>query len=164
MSTQSADLPDEIRAALAAHNTLSLAYLDEEGPQACAVFYAWEQEPDLTPRLVFLTARSTRHGRALVASGGEAGRAVVAFTAQADQQEWRTITGLQGRGGCRLLSGDEREAARILYASRYPFVASEGGLADALARVDLWEIRPEWLRLIDNSRGFAHKQEWPGEG
>jgi hypothetical protein len=161
MTTEPSDLPDEIRDALAAHNTLTLAYCDDEGPQACAVFYAWEQEPDLSPRLVFLTSRSTRHGRAL--AGHASGEEVpVAFTAQADGQHWQTIIGLQGRGSCRLLDGDARENARILYTSRYPFVADEGNLAQALASVDLWEITVDWLRLIDNGRGFAHKQEWPG--
>ncbi|WP_037571351.1 pyridoxamine 5'-phosphate oxidase family protein [Phaeacidiphilus oryzae] len=160
MSTESTDLPDEIREALAAHNTLTLAYCDGNGgPQACAVFYAWEQEPDLSPRLVFLTSRRTRHGQALAAGGGEA---AVAFTAQADGQHWETITGLQGRGRCRLLDGDAWENARILYTSRFPFVGAEGNLAQALASVDLWEITVDWLRLIDNGKGFAHKEEWPG--
>jgi uncharacterized protein YhbP (UPF0306 family) len=24
----------------------------------------------------------------------------------------------------------------------------------------LWRIEPAWMRLIDNRRGFGHKEEW----
>ena len=39
-------------------------------------------------------------------------------------------------------------------------LAGIGSLASALAKVDLWRVEPEWMRLIDNSVRFAHKEEW----
>ncbi|HEX4246276.1 MAG TPA: pyridoxamine 5'-phosphate oxidase family protein [Pseudonocardia sp.] len=144
----------EVARALADYTTVNLAYVDDQGePQACAVFFA------LTPdgSLVFVSARSTRHGRALAADDR------VAFTAQAEGQQWTTITGVQGRGICTPLAGAARATAFTTYTERFPFVAADQRLREALARADLWQLRPTWLRLIDNSQGFGHKQEWPAE-
>ncbi|GAA2585086.1 hypothetical protein [Streptomyces tubercidicus] len=189
--------PAAIRRALAAHTTLTLAYADEDGPQACAVLYATEvgQAPEASPEasgasgarggsgvrgagggevggasgegrgqaagagpaLYFVTATTTRHGRALAEPGAR-----VAFTAQRDGQEWSGLTGIQGRGRCRPLTGEERAAGWQVYVERFPFVASGDRLRAALERTTLWELRPDWLRLIDNGQGFGHKEEWSG--
>jgi len=142
----------ELARALADYTTVTLAYVDESGePQACAVFYALTGDGSL----VFVSSRSTRHGRALATDGR------VAFTAQAEGQHWATITGVQGRGTARPLAGAAREAAFATYTERFSFVADDERLRAALAATDLWELRPAWLRLIDNAHGFGHKQEWP---
>ncbi len=150
--------PDGIRRALAAHSTMTLAYADEDGPQACAVLYASDaRAPGAAagPALYFVTATTTRHGRALAGPGAR-----VAFTAQRDGQEWSALTGLQGRGDCRPLAEAERAAGWRLYTERFPFVAADERLRGALERTTLWELRPDWLRLIDNGQGFGHKEEW----
>ncbi|AJT65315.1 pyridoxamine 5'-phosphate oxidase family protein [Streptomyces chattanoogensis] len=146
--------PAAIRRALAAHTTMTLAYADEDGPQAAAVLYAVADGP----LLYFVTSATTRHGRAL-AEGGPGG-ARVAFTAQRDGQEWSALTGLQGRGRCRPLGDAERAAGWRVYLARFPFVAESERLRGALERTTLWELRPDWLRLIDNGQGFGHKEEW----
>lgn len=207
--------PEAIRRALTAHTTMTLAYVDEDGPQACAVLYATGAaeavegtatvgaaktpgaldeagatdgsgaaddvdeagvsgapgvsgveaggaagvtgglEAGAGPALYFVTATTTRHGRALAEPGAR-----VAFTAQRDGQEWSGLTGLQGRGRCRPLTGAERAAGWQVYVERFPFVATSDRLRAALERTTLWELRPDWLRLIDNSQGFGHKEEW----
>ncbi|UQA93908.1 hypothetical protein [Streptomyces halobius] len=184
--------PEGILRALAAHTTMTLAYADEDGPQACAVLYAAEvTAAEVTegaagagaaasagenaaeavrqggavgagpavvgagPALYFVSATTTRHGRALAEPGAR-----VAFTAQKDGQEWSGLTGLQGRGGCRPLSGAERAAGWRVYTERFPFVEASEQLRAALERTTLWELRPDWLRLIDNGQGFGHKEEW----
>lgn len=183
------DCPEVIRRALAAHTTLTLAYVDEDGPQACAVLYATGVASGAEgggaagveaggpsggasgvasgvtgagavgagPALYFVTATTTRHGRALVEPGAR-----VAFTAQRDGQEWSGLTGLQGRGRCRPLTGAERAAGWQVYVERFPFVTASDRLRAALERTTLWELRPDWLRLIDNGQGFGHKEEWSG--
>lgn len=144
----------QIQRALDEHTTLTLAYLDEAGfPQACAVFYAATD----VPTLVFLTSADTAHGRALLAAGSGA---PVAFTAQRDGQTWTDITGIQGRGTCHRLSGHAAAAARRAYAQRFPFIDTASSLSRALDSTDFWEIRPHWIRLVDNTRGFGHKTEW----
>ncbi|MGG7572203.1 hypothetical protein [Streptomyces sirii] len=190
--------PAAIRQALAAHTTMTLAYVDEEGPQACAVLYAAEAldapatagagsggtagagagagagegdggdgagvgdgsraplaGPSSGPVLYFVTAVTTRHGRALAEPGAR-----VAFTMQRDGQEWSGLTGLQGRGHCRPLAGADRAAGWRVYTERFPFVEANDRLRTALERTTLWELRPDWLRLIDNGQGFGHKEEW----
>ncbi|MFE0193147.1 hypothetical protein [Streptomyces sp. NPDC058989] len=196
--------PVAIRQALATHTTMTLAYVDEDGPQACAVLYATEAPdaanpagsgvsdgpgsgaivdeggdagagddagagagpgdaprtvlaagPSSDPVLYFVTATTTRHGRALAEPGAR-----VAFTAQRDGQEWSGLTGLQGRGHCRPLTGAERAAGWRIYTERFPFVEVSDRLRAALERTTLWELRPDWLRLIDNGQGFGYKEEW----
>lgn len=143
---------NELVEVLADYTTVTLAYVDETGePQACAVFYALTGAGSL----IFVSSRSTRHGRALATDGR------VAFTAQAEGQHWATITGVQGRGTATPLAGAARAAAFSTYTGRFPFVADDERLRAALAATDLWELRPTWLRLIDNARGFGHQQEWP---
>lgn len=146
--------PNEIRAALDAHTTMTLAYADEDGPQACAVLYARAETADGGPALLFVTSVTTRHGRALL--GGRP----VAFTAQRDGQAWTALTGIQGRGTCRRLEGADREAGWRTYGTRYPYVDRNEKLRQAMERTDLWELRPHWLRLVDNGQGFGHKTEW----
>jgi uncharacterized protein YhbP (UPF0306 family) len=149
---------EKIVTALRAHTTLTLAYVDADGPQACAVLYA------VTPTgaLVFVTASTTRHGRALAAGRDAGAGARVAFTVQADGQEWSALTGVQGRGAViRLADGStERAAAWAAYTERFPFVTEDDRLGGALAATALWELRPDWLRLIDNRLGFGSKEEW----
>ncbi|MFF4607647.1 pyridoxamine 5'-phosphate oxidase [Streptomyces sp. NPDC001339] len=164
-------VPEPIRRALAVHTTLTLAYVDEDGPQACAVLYAMDATEGGV-KLYFVTAVTTRHGRALAGPGpggageprdagaGGPGDARVAFTAQRDGQEWSGLTGLQGRGRCRVLTGAERAIGWRVYTERFPFVEASDQLRTALERTTLWELRPDWLRLIDNGQGFGHKEEW----
>ncbi|MEY9874313.1 uncharacterized protein YhbP (UPF0306 family) [Streptacidiphilus sp. MAP12-33] len=142
-----------ILAALRAHTTLTLAYTDADGSQACAVLYAVTGGGSL----VFVTAATTRHGRAL------AGDPRAAFTAQADGQRWTELTGVQGRGLVHRLpqGGEARQTAWTAYTERFPFVTQDDRLGAALAATDLWELRPSWLRLVDNARGFGTKIEWP---
>jgi uncharacterized protein YhbP (UPF0306 family) len=148
-------IDERLLTALRAHSTLTLAYADADGPQACAVLYAVTESGSL----VFVTAPGTRHGRTL--SAGPVTK--VAFTAQADGQEWSALTGVQGRGECRRLPDDtpERDAAWAAYTERFPFVTVEPRLGAALESTALWELHPTWLRLIDNRLGFTSKQEWP---
>ncbi|MEV1170787.1 hypothetical protein [Nonomuraea sp. NPDC049784] len=109
---------------------------------------------------MFLSSISTRHGQALLSRQPSAR---CAFTAQKDEQTWDAITGIQGQGTCHRLEGTARDEARTVYAARFPFVADTPHLAQALSAADYWEVRPHWLRLIDNSRGFGHKTEWTRE-
>ncbi len=144
------ELKRELYEVLARYQVLTLAYCDAQGPGACAVWFVVQE--DLT--LVYLSARSTRHGAAL-ADGGP-----VAFTVQKDDQSWRTIQGVQGAGRAAPVAAEYRGTAWDAYSRRFPFVIQPiHALARALAAMMLWTITPTWLRWIDNSRGFGHKEE-----
>jgi uncharacterized protein YhbP (UPF0306 family) len=121
-------------------------------PQVCAVWYVHNIQLDL----YFLTSLTTLHGRTLE-RGGE-----IAFTINQDDQDWRLIRGLQGRGNVSMLENPkELQDYWELYCKKYPFVRDQfTDLVVALQKTKLWKISPTWLRLIDNSIEFGHKEEW----
>jgi hypothetical protein len=145
-----AQVQAEIGTFLAQHNALTLAYADGDGVGACGLWFA----ADEALNCYFLSSANTRHGRAL-AHGGQ-----VSFAIHKDEQDWRAIQGVQGRGWCAPLSGIQAQSAWQVYARRFPFVLQQfPDIESALKAVLMWQIAPSWLRLIDNAKGFGHKQE-----
>ena len=140
---------------LAAHTTLTLATLAEDGrPQAAALFYA--EMDDFS--LVFTSEQKVRHSKNLARD------ARTAATIQADAQEWQAIQGLQIEGRCVKLKGDAVEAARNAYTTKFPFLKTNKLLSVALHFGTFYQLRPDWIRLIDNAQGFGHKEEWRSVG
>lgn len=135
---------------LSTHHVMTLATCGDDGVWAAAVFYANEGFD-----LYFLSARTTRHARHLLQ------RRRAAATIHENYDDWRVIRGIQLEGDVALLDGAEREAAIARYKERFPFVASAGELAAALARISWFRLRPVRLYFIDNSRGFGHREEVP---
>jgi uncharacterized protein YhbP (UPF0306 family) len=147
-----------IDAFLSRHTTLTLATSGPEGPQAAALFYAH----DGALNLYVLSAPSSRHASNLAADPR------CAATIQADGQPWQTITGIQIEGRAEPAASPEAwRAAFDVYRAKFPFVGDawqgEGDaaptLAGPLARSRFYRIVPVWIRLIDNSRGFGHRDE-----
>lgn len=149
-------MSDEARARalayVAEHHVVTLATHGPQGVWAAAVFYAAEGF-----RLVFLSAGHTRHAQNIAATPR------VAATIQEDYADWPAIRGVQLEGTARLLHDAARDAAMALYAARYPFLgAAPPAIAAALERVNWYELRPERLYFVDNSRGFGHRDEIAG--
>ena len=154
-----ADLTSRVREFLAGHNTMTLTTVEAGGaPQAAAVFYA----ADEALNLIFVSSPNSRHSLNL------ARQPRVAVTIQADSQDWRSIRGLQIEGTVRPVEGaaDLAHAVRI-YAGRFEFLrgllgGDNGGpaaLRGPLASSRFYILRPAWIRLIDNTQGFGHKEE-----
>ncbi len=143
---------NHLRAFLQAHNTLTLATVGPDGrPHACALFYATDDA--LT--LYFLSDPNTAHARH-IGSG-----AAVAATIEANNQDWRSIRGVQLHGFARPCNpGEEERKASAVYAARFPFIGRAESLAGPLARARYYQITPSWIRFIDNTRGFGFKEEW----
>lgn len=145
------ELTLRIKQFLAEHTTLTLATLAEDGrPQAAPLFYA--ELDDLS--LVFISEQRVRHSQNIARDER------VAATIYTDGQQWQSIRGVQLEGACTALSGAAAEAARRAYVTKYPFILENKLLAGMLVQVTFYKITPTWLRLIDNSRGFGHKEEW----
>lgn len=71
---------------------------------------------------------------------------------------WEEIRGLQLRGQARRLeTGQAWEAAWQVYTAKFPFVLA---MRDLIAKSEFYALRPRWIRLVDNRRGFGFKQEW----
>lgn len=148
---------ERIRAFLAQHTTLTLATVDSDRlPAAAAVFYA----ADDALNLYFLSEDRTEHGQNMLRD------ARVAGTIQADGQDWRSIRGLQLRGTARIVRTAELVHATTTYGRRFAFVGAllagqsgPGVLSGPLARARFWVLRPEWMRLVDNTVRFGYKEE-----
>ncbi len=144
------ELRERIRQFLADHTTLTLATVAEDGrPQAAPLFFA--EMDDLS--LVFISERKSRHSRNVSRDDR------IAATIYADGQVWQSIQGVQLEGSCRALSGRAARAAREVYLAKYAFIAQNNVLAMMLKLVTFYEIKPRWIRLVDNSQGFGHKEE-----
>ncbi|HYA67033.1 MAG TPA: pyridoxamine 5'-phosphate oxidase family protein [Burkholderiaceae bacterium] len=137
---------------LASHHVMTLATQGTDGPWAAAVLYVNDAE-----HLFFLSAPSSRHCRNLSQD------ARCSATIHEDYDDWRQIKGIQLEGQVSELQGEEQDRARRLYARKFPIV---GGLAhtplaiaQALARVHWYLLRPARLYFIDNSQGFGHREQ-----
>lgn len=154
--------PEEVagvRGLLEAHGTVTLATLGPEGPWAATVFFASDQALNL----YFVTDLRTRHGRDM-AEGG-----TVAAAVNRDIHTWDEVLGLQMRGRASVLADDARARALALYLRKFPDVARLFGeprdaheevIADRLRRTAFWCLCPEWVRVVDNRRGFGWKAEY----
>lgn len=153
-------MKDRVQAFLAEHNCMTLATVGPDGaPQAAAVFYAADEGFNL----YFLSSPTSRHSQNL------ARQPAVAATIQADGQAWQSIRGLQIEGtACQVEDVRELAHAAHVYAGRFEFLKGLLGVADAggpavlrgpVASSRFYVLRPTWLRLIDNTRGFGQKEE-----
>lgn len=147
------DIQDEadrgaIRAVLEETPALTLATIDPDGsPRATPLYFA--AEADLG--LLFLSDPASAHCLNLARAPRAAASAFPAV------DDWRAIRGLQIKGTARPLDDDERAAAVKVYRQRFSDLA---GLETAIAGSRLFRLRPAWLRLIDNRRGFGFAREW----
>jgi uncharacterized protein YhbP (UPF0306 family) len=142
----------DILALLDAHHVLSLATLHEGAPHAASLFYA---RRDL--RLYWVSDADSRHSLALEATPR------VAATIAADHDDYRSVRGLQIHGrAARVTARAEQAAALALLAARYAFFEQFTDGPDALrarlASASFYRLDPRRVTLIDNTRGFGHKQ------
>jgi hypothetical protein len=155
----STDLRSRVQAFLSLHSTMTLATVNAAGAvQAAAVFYA----ADEALNLIFVSSPNSRHGANL------ADQSRVAATVQADNQAWQSIQGLQIEGAVQMVQGPTELAWAVrIYAGRFEFLRAllsgeNGGptaLRGPLASSRFYVLRPVWIRLIDNTQGFGHKEE-----
>lgn len=139
---------------------MTLATTGPDGaPQAAAVFYAVDEALNL----YFLSSPNSRHSQNL------AREPRVAAAVHADGLAWQSIQGLQIEGTAQQVQGAHELAhAAQVYGRRFEFlkgllgVDSAGGpaaLRGPVASSRFYVLRPTWIRLIDNTQGFGHKEE-----
>jgi len=142
----------EIEAFIAAHHTVALATVAEDGSaHAASLLYV----PDGL-NLLWTSDRASRHSQHL-----EARRRVTATIAP-DYSDFAAIRGVQIAGEAERLSGviDIARACALLTA-RYAFLAQLAGAPAALRaawdKASFYRLRPSRITLIDNTKGFGHK-------
>jgi uncharacterized protein YhbP (UPF0306 family) len=148
----SAVLADRIGSFLAAHHVMSLATFGPSEPHATNLFYAcdglalvWVSEPD------------TRHSREIESNSR------VAATIAPDYSDFAAIRGVQIAGTAhRIVAEDQRMRLLALLEARYPFLrqlaAGPKKLRQAYARISVYRLEPARMVMIDNTKGFGHKE------
>ena len=140
------------------HNTLSLATTRADEPWAASVFFASDQALNI----YFVSDPMTHHGQDLDANTRVAG------TVNGDCDGWSDIMGVQLTGHARQVPDRDRDRVLALYLGKFADVAQliqqpqsdqDKLIGGRLAVTPFYELRPEWIRLIDNTRGFGFKQE-----
>ncbi len=143
---------------LASQTTFTLATTNaDNSPHACDLFYA--SGSDLS--LYFLSDPKTQHIQNLLRDPR------VSVTVHGQTQGWQDIRGIQIVGEAHTASGlADRAQGYRLYLAKYTFVGKWLPSVDMLGQahamlgvVELFKITPHWLRWIDNTQGFGHKEE-----
>ena len=146
-------LSREIESFLATVHVMSLATCADDGSaHAASLFFAVDGLS-----LVWTSDPAARHSRHLES------RPRVAATVAPDCADFMDVRGLQIAGSARRLHGDaELGRARQAMRKRYPFLNALATAAQALRtaheRAGYYRLDPERMTLIDNSRGFGHKE------
>jgi uncharacterized protein YhbP (UPF0306 family) len=142
------DVTQRVAAFLDEHHVMSLATSGAHGPHAANLFYARDGFA-----LFWVSDAASRHSVELVADGR------VAATIARDFSDFAAIRGLQLWGRARVVAGDERARARAILETRYAFLKApaDGALRENYARAEVFRLDIVRCVLIDNARGFGHK-------
>jgi hypothetical protein len=144
-------LAARIEAFLDAHHVMTLATVGDAGGHAASLMYAragftlyWTSDPQ------------SRHSVHLERD------ARVAVTIAPDYADFRVIRGLQIAGRAWRLAAPESQAARAALVARYAFLAELASgppkLRAAFEQAEFYALVSERITLIDNTRGFGHKE------
>jgi uncharacterized protein YhbP (UPF0306 family) len=137
---------------LAQHTTLSLATCHDGRPWSTDLFYA----SDASCQLYFVSGTTTLHCQYL------ADNSQVSATISRQCDDWRDIKGLQLDGVARVVAESDRDRVINIYLTKFPALKTLHKASELFAL--LWKshfycISPKWIRLVDNSKGFGHKEE-----
>ena len=137
---------DNIQEFMENHNTMTLATHGMDRTGAAAVFYTTIKK---SASLVFVSNPESDHIKNLEISKK------CAATIQDDGLEWKEIKGLQLKG--EINQANEKYWGN--YLRKYPYIRTNEELSKALEKVNLYEFRITWVRLIDNTKGFGNRTE-----
>ena len=135
--------PSNIANFIRRHHVLTLATCGENVPWCANIFYAWMPAEKL---FVFTSETATRHGEQMEHN------AQVAASIVLETKVVGLVRGLQIRGVAARPEGAELEKVRRAYLRRFPFAA--------LATLELWTLRPTYMKMTDNRIAFGKKTEW----
>lgn len=130
-------VPQEVLDYLAGQKTLTLATCGGDGPWAATLTYANDGSD-----IYIWTKPSSNTARHLDENP------VAAFTIDEYSEDWRQTKGIQGRGSCAVVQGEDIATAADLIGQKYPQLRP-----GSTSAVVFYKIEPASLELIDNSRG-----------
>jgi uncharacterized protein YhbP (UPF0306 family) len=130
-------VPAEVLDYLAGQKTLTLATSGGDGPWAATLTYANDGSD-----IYIWTKPGSNTARHIDESP------VAAFAIDDYAEDWRQTKGIQGRGSCRVVEGEEIARAADLIGQKYPQLRP-----GSTSAVVFFKIQPDSLEFIDNSRG-----------
>lgn len=139
MEPQSNPVDGAILRFIGRHHVLTLATTDAEGVWCCNLFYAYDRERN---RFLFSSAADTRHGSALGQNPHVAASIVL------ETRIVGRVQGLQITGSV----APADDSGRSVYLKRFPYAA--------VMELRLWQLRPDCMKLTDNTLGFGKKLLW----
>lgn len=146
------DLSHRIAQFLDLFHVMSLATCGPQGPHAANLFFARDGLA-----VVWVSEMTSRHGQDIETDGR------AAATVAPDYADFSIIRGVQISGVARRIA-DAGERSRLLnlLQARYPFLRTlddaPAGLRAAYERVQVYRLAPARIVLIDNTKGFGHKE------
>ncbi len=137
-------IPNDVLDYLSSQKSLTLATHGSDGPWAAtltfvndgALIYVWTKPGTNTARHIDEEP-------------------VVAFAIDEYAEDWRQTKGVQGRGGCSVVQGEEIARAADLFGQKYPQLRPGATSAVVFFRID-----PDALEYIDNARGIAEEGDF----
>ena len=150
---------DEVREYIVTHDTLSLA--TTYNGQVCSTPLFYQVDSDL--RLYFISDATTRHIQNAINNP----KAAVSIFEQ--NQSWQSIRGVQIEGNVSRVSDKKRKQIETLYCEKFTFLKNilEAVDDEDAKRVKqrfqsskFYAVTPDFVRFIDNSRGFGFKEEY----
>ena len=126
------------------HHVMTLATVGGSGEAYCAnLFYSYMAEENL---FVFTSEDKTRHAREMRANN------FIAASVVLETKNVGKIQGLQIQGNVSEPEGELYKKARSSYLKRFPYAV--------VADLQLWILRPTFMKLTDNRLGFGKKLIW----
>lgn len=132
-----ADIPGDVLDYLGSQKTLTLATSGDDGPWAATLTYANDGSD-----IYIWTKPSSNTARHLDQNPA------AAFAIDEYTDDWKQTKGIQGRGSCTVVEGEEIAKAADLIGQKYPELRP-----GSTSAVMFFKIEPDSLELIDNSRG-----------
>jgi uncharacterized protein YhbP (UPF0306 family) len=82
----------------------------------------------------------------------------VAATMRIESMDWHDIRGVQVEGIAEQMDDSaDRDRAWRLMCDKFPFYES---FTDVVAHLGMYRVTPHWIRWIDNSVSFGHKEDF----
>ena len=129
--------------------SMSLATTSPAGSSRVADVY-FVSDDDLN--LYFYSDPASRHTRNIQRDPR------VAATMRVESMDWHDIRGVQVEGLAEQMDDPaDRDQAWRLMCVKFPFYES---FTDVVVHLGMYRVTPHWIRWIDNSVSFGHKEDF----
>ncbi len=127
------------------HHIFTLAVSRDNRPWCATCYYVYLEDQNM---FVFTSGHDTKHVTDVVETGNYYAAGAIALETRMTGK----IRGIQFAGLMKELSGNELKTAKSAYLKAFPVAR--------LAKLHLWGLEPNILKMTDNRLGFGKKILW----